>query len=228
MDGMYIAVFINYVRYVHNWLLDCIAPPLCAYCTQLLAKRSVLCDCCKSQVVPLVSVSLFINASYTMSVMCIGEYKDPLKKLILAKGHADYIASHELGQLLYDMTTIKDMQFDFIVPVPLHWSRSLYRGYNQAHEMAIVLSERLQIPCVPLLKRTRATAFQSSVVHTERKHNVKHAFAFTTTDIQQYTNKRILIVDDLMTTGSTLKSIAHCLIGFNPMSLHAIVVSRVK
>lgn len=178
-------------------------------------------------IVPLVSATIFVNKKYKLSVMCVGEYKDPLKKLILAKGHRDYIASHELGQLMYDLTSLRDMQFDIIVPIPLHWSRYARRGYNQAQEMAIALSERLNIPCVDLLKRTRATALQSSLSHTERVQNVQSAFTFAF-DPLMYKGKRILLVDDLMTTGATLKTAAQMLVEIAPVSLHAMVACRVR
>ena len=164
-----------------------------------------------------------------MPVICIGEYKDPLKKLILAKGWSEYVASHELGQLMYECTPIKHMAFDLIVPIPLHWTRYAWRGYNQAHEMAQILSEQLDIPCVELIKRVRATPLQSSVAHTQREGNVKNVFALNKTNLAQYKNKRILLVDDLMTTGATLQSAGKIICRqLKPASLHAVVAARVR
>lgn len=226
MDGMYITL-LSSISTLKNWLLWILAPPICASCKSMLLDRTVLCTRCKNMIVPLVSATIFVNKKYQLSVICVGEYKDPLKKLILAKGHRDYVASHELGQLMYDLTSLRDMQFDIIVPIPLHWSRYARRGYNQAHEMSIALSERLNIPCIDLLKRTRATALQSSVSHTERINNVQCAFAFVS-DPLPYAGKRILLVDDLMTTGATLKTAAQLLVKIAPASLYAVVACRVR
>jgi len=226
MDGMYTTLCSGFST-LKTWLLWILAPPICAACKCMLAERTVLCTRCKHMITPLVSATIFVNATDTLSVSCIGEYKDPLKKLILAKGHRDYVASHELGQLMYDLTSLRDMQFDIVVPIPLHWSRYARRGYNQAHEMAIAVAERLNIPCVDLLKRTRATALQSSVNHTERVSNVQRAFAFAG-DPSLYVGKRILLVDDLMTTGATLKTAAQLLVKLAPASVHAVVACRVR
>ena len=169
-----------------------------------------------------------VTKKYHMSVITVGEYKDPLKKLILSKGWSDYAASHELGQLVYELTPIENLQFDLIVPIPLHWTRYAWRGYNQAEEMAKILSEKLNIPYANLLKRVRATPLQSSVVHTEREGNVKKVFILNVRDIQKFKHKRILLIDDLMTTGATLQSAARTLSGLRPLAFIAVVAGRVK
>ncbi len=226
---MYISRLIDALILLKKYSLYAIAPPVCAYCKTFLSEYVVLCSTCKSEIAPLVSVIIPVTKKYHMSVMCVGEYKDPLKKLILSKGWSDYVASHELGQLMYELTPIENWQCDLIVPIPLHWRRYAWRGYNQAEEMAKALSTTLDIPYANLLKRVRATPLQSSVEHTEREGNVKNVFALNRVDIKKFKHKRILIIDDLMTTGATLQSAAKIISRhLRPLALHAVVSARVK
>lgn len=206
-----------------------IAPPVCAYCKVFLSDRTVLCKSCVQMIRPLVSVTISITKKNSMPVFCVGEYTNPLKKMILAKGWSDYIASNELGQLIVAMTPIAHMDFDFVVPIPLHWTRYTWRGYNQASEMAKTIANQLHIPCIELIKRVRATPLQSSVAPTERETNVKNVFDIALSDIQQFKHKRILLVDDLMTTGSTLHSAARVIhYHLKPSFLCSIVAARVR
>ncbi len=225
---MYISRLIDVFFSLKKYLLYLIAPPVCAYCKTFLSERTVLCALCRSKITPLVSVIIPITKKYHMPVICVGEYKDPLKKLILSKGWSDYVASHELGQLMYELTPIQYVHFDLIIPIPLHWTRYAWRGYNQAEEMAKTLSEKLNIPYVNLLKRVRATPLQSSVAHTERESNVKKVFVFNTTDFHRFKKKRILLIDDLMTTGATLQSAARTISDLHPLTVLAVVACRVK
>jgi len=225
---MLLSQLVSIAILLNRYLLCLIAPPICVYCKTFLSKRTVLCTLCKSKITPLVSVIIPIIKKYHMPVITVGEYKDPLKKLILSKGWSDYVASHELGQLVYELTPIQCMQFDFIVPIPLHWTRYAWRGYNQAEEMARTLSEKLDIPYVNLLKRVRATPLQSSIVHTKRKDNVKKVFVLDAVNRSKFKNKRILLVDDLMTTGATLQSAARAVSVLQPRTLSAVVSARVK
>jgi len=226
---MYPTFFVDSFLYCKNWLLWCIAPPVCAYCKTFLVERTVLCAPCKQNITPLISAVIPVTKKHHMVVVTVGEYKDPLKKLILSKGWSDYVASHELGQLMYEYTPIKNMVFDYIVPIPLHWTRYTWRGYNQAHEMALALSRRLGIPCVELLKRERGTLPQSSVRYDKRAHNVKRAFVCAAQDNELFKGKSILLVDDLMTTGATLQSAAKTITQHLKIKdITAVVASRVK
>lgn len=219
---------IDAARTFKNYLLILIAPPMCAYCKEFLQERTVLCVPCKKKIIPLVSVVIPVTKKYHMPVFTVGEYADPLKKLVLSKGWSDYIASCELGHLMYERTPIGQMAFDIIIPIPLHWTRYAWRGYNQAYEIAAVLSERLNIPCHDVLRRVRATPLQSSVAHTERKGNVKHVFQVRKKYKALLKDKRILLVDDLMTTGATLQSASKVVVRSHPESIYAVVASRVK
>lgn len=90
---------------------------------------------------------------------------------------------------------------DVIVPVPLHWRRRWSRGYNQSESLALGLSSKLGLPCRPKwLIRTRPTPTQRTLTATERKENVRGAFRAARSVVS---GARVLLVDDVMTTGAT-------------------------
>jgi len=98
-----------------------------------------------------------------------------------------------------------DREFDLIVPVPLHRARLRHRGYNQSAHFAKGLSEELQIGWDESISiRTQATTTQTRKSRAERWENVKNVFSIgTKTDVER---KRILLVDDVITTGATLEA----------------------
>ena len=172
-----------------------------------------------------------VTQKYAIKVFAVSAYKDPLRSLILRKSFSDIVASKHLSILMFERTNIKNMEFDYIIPVPLHWTRYAKRGYNQAEVMAKFLGKKLNIPVLNILKRKKRTSFQSRLTLVERKENVKNVFAVKKKYKDNYkellNDKRILFIDDLCTTGATLKNTARVLIDSKPQSLSAIVACRV-
>jgi ComF family protein len=102
----------------------------------------------------------------------------------------------------------RDERFDAVTAVPLHWRRQWQRGFNQSDLMARVLARRCGIPVISVLKRVRSTAAQAGLSNTGRRRNVAAAFAAGRQGGKLAAGKRILLIDDVMTTGSTASSCA--------------------
>lgn len=95
------------------------------------------------------------------------------------------------------------------IPVPLHWSRRAVRGYNQARELGIHLSKRCGIPFADgRLRRSRSTRSQTGLDATARRRNLRDAFYWRGADLE---GRNIILVDDVMTTGSTAVACAKVL-----------------
>jgi ComF family protein len=115
--------------------------------------------------------------------------------------------------------------FDLIVPVPLHPSRKRERGYNQSELLARSLARQIAIPFQRALLRVRATLPQVGLTDTERRENVRRAFRCA--HPQQISRKRILLIDDVMTTGATVASAAQTLLENGALRISVLTVARV-
>lgn len=217
----------SFVSSLQNTIRMFLMPHLCAYCKKFLSTSDIFCDACKRTIFPIVSQKIDVTPSFSMTVFAISDYKDPLKKLILAKGWSDSVASYQMGQLLWEFLPLQSLDYDVIVPIPLHWTRYAWRGFNQAHEMARVIQKKKNIPLKYVLKRVKKTAFQSTLVASLRGENLKDAFVLNNIKTQDYEGKHILLIDDLMTTGSTLRSAAKVLLSLKPRKISVAVVCRV-
>ncbi len=192
-----------------------------------LLSDSALCNDCFKCIEPVCSINIHLTRTVKISVHAIGAYKDPLKYFILAKGWRDRTASRQLGLLIWQTTPIKHNRFDCIVPIPLHWSREMLRGFNQANVMAMALSALSGKPIVYLIRRAKATEYQFRLSGIDRQTNVKNVFVQDIDLIKQYQDKDILMIDDLMTTGATLQEAGRELLRYNPRSITAVVGARV-
>lgn len=210
------------LKYV-QWLL---CPAFCVQCKIFLDDDVILCRHCYATIKPVVSTSLVITAKTSVRVFAISGYEDPIKSLILAKAHAQRLASRQLGRLMWQMLPLDHIEFDYIVPIPLHWTRYAYRGFNQAEEIARVIAKKSGKPLINLLYRNRRTVFQSSLPQQMRGENVLKVFSVKKHKKDDIVGKRILLVDDLMTTGATLRVAARSLIDLKPASIDIVVAAR--
>lgn len=157
-------------------------------------------------------------------------YDDASRGVILQLKHADRT---DLAPMLarWISRSARDLleDADAIAPVPLHRGRLLGRRYNQAAEIARPLSRLSGVPYLPdALVRVRATQTQGGKSGSGRRRNVAAAFAVPPGRGAQVTGKRILLIDDVMTTGATLEGCARALLAAGATCVDVAVVARVK
>lgn len=118
---------------------------------------------------------------------------------------------------------------DAVVPVPLHPTRLLARRFNQAAEMARPLARASRRDYLPdALIRARATESQSGRSARGRKLNVKSAFALTEAGSRRVRGRRILLIDDVLTTGATAEACARALLDGGARAVDLAVIARVR
>jgi ComF family protein len=143
----------------------------------------------------------------------VAHYEDPLRTAIHAfKYRGQRGLAQPLGKLLAAHASGLASRDAVIVPVPLHASRQRQRGYNQAALLAAVCASQLAIPVeMRGLRRTRATRPQVGLHAAARHENVAGAFTATPRGARALAGKRVLLMDDVTTSGATLEAAARAL-----------------
>jgi ComF family protein len=158
-----------------------------------------------------------------------GAYQEPLRSYIhMFKYRDKKRLGDPLGALLAQTYSTYRMQADCLIPVPLHPQREQERGYNQAQILAQVCATRLHLPVyTTLLHRVRLTHAQAHLSLQDRQHNVLDAFQCDQTYATRIlTNRRIIIVDDVCTTSSTLAACAAPLFLAGAREVWGLVLAR--
>ncbi|MFN3921255.1 MAG: ComF family protein [Caldimicrobium sp.] len=222
-------------------------PSFCFKCNKLLSEKEVLfcssclptlplaksyCDKCGT----LLSETLlehFSPESLTYCSFCEHEklyydkaylgfqYKEPLRELLhKVKFKEDFSLAYHLGKLLRKVCKVNLKYYDIITPVPLSLKRERERGYNQS--LLILWGYAgIQLPS-RVLVRVKHTRPQSELNEKERFENIKNAFSI----LEDLTGKRVLIVDDIMTTGATLREASKILKKAGAKEVHLLVFAR--
>lgn len=200
--------------------LDFIADPFCAVCGfpfEFEVEKSAQCASCLANRPPYESARAALK------------YGDTSRDIILGFKHAD--KTHAVKAFVpwlkrAGAEMIKEA--DIIAPVPLHFWRLVSRRYNQAALMANALAQETGKPVIPdLMRRTRATPSQGHLNAKQRFRNVRRAFALGSGHKETIKGKTILLVDDVYTTGATVRECAKILMKSGAAKVHVLTLARV-
>lgn len=213
---------------LNNWLKNVQFRRRCVLCSCLHYERVDICPVCFTDLAWLegaqcLSCALpvshntdlcgrcLVNPPFYDKTRAVFEYTGGVEWLIQQlKFHGKLIPGHILGQLIADQLTerLKSSSIELMIPVPLHTKRIRERGFNQTVELFRNLSRNLAIPMdVKSGERRVFTDKQSGLSAHQRQKNIKGAFHFR----RVISAKRVVIVDDVMTTGSTVNELARLL-----------------
>jgi competence protein ComFC len=225
------SVYLNYrmiKSIMLNNILRLIYPSLCQSCALIIDQGQTFCFSCQSKIKPVVPVFLALTKKYTLTIHAACAYEDPVKPLLFKKFSHDTLACKQLANLMVELVPFDTIKADFLIPVPLHWSRFAWRGYNQADLIAKQLSRRLNIPTLNMVKRKHRTIFQSKLSQSQRQKNVENVFSIKSNFSlnNPIKDKNIVIIDDLFTTGATVKNVAQTLSYLQPASICIAVACR--
>jgi len=180
---------------------------------------------CRSCALPLPEGELCLNCARdpipVAWTSAWGHYRGSLERLL----HAFKFQRHDffdapLAELLHE--SLRDSDFDVIVPVPMHRSKLRRRGYNQAELLARALARRVRVQCEPLLATRVARKTQSLLGRGERRANVHDAFLAS----RRVAGRSVLIVDDVCTTGQTIRACADALLAAKAARVCAVAVAK--
>lgn len=231
-------------------LIDFILPLRCVSCGKIIHNKDCLCSECFENI-------SFINKPYcqhcgsplvghkddVLGLTCVKclkkkepfrlcrsaiEYDDYSKRIILDFKFADHVENIPLLVRWLDSAgkDILDAGIDLIIPVPIHFLRLIKRKYNQSALLAVELSKLWSVPAAyRVLKKRRYTVPQSLCDNVKRKTNVKNTFKVT--DEQKVKGKRIVLIDDVYTTGTTARECTKILLKAGAKSVDILTVARV-
>lgn len=204
-------------------------PATCLGCNLLLrhAGPLALCSACRIEVLEL---SPEPDAA---GIAAPFAYGGPLARAVQSLKFGGALAlAGPLGRLLAVQPRV-DVGWDLLVPVPLHWRRRFARGFDQAEELARALARaRGELgrssprPCLRMLRRVRATRPQTDLDARERADNVAEAFAVRAREHSSFVGRRVLLVDDVTTTGATLQACRLALLHAGAREVGALALLR--
>lgn len=239
---------VSNLAYIARGLADFLFPPRCLACENIPTSGAPFCADCASRIVmigdalcPVCGIPYraagadrhlcgeCITAPPPFSIArAFGIYESALMDAIHRFKYKGQIASGDaLGDIMASRTydSLNIAGFDVIMPVPLHRAKLRQRGFNQALILARRVARKYRIPVDFLsLRRTKPTPAQVDLSGDERRKNVKGAFAVNKK--QSVKEKRILLIDDVYTTGSTVKECARALMRAGASEVAVLTLAR--
>ncbi|HET6247072.1 MAG TPA: ComF family protein [Tepidisphaeraceae bacterium] len=238
-----------WVKSLGGWLndvADFCYPGICPACRAVCESGHELCPDCDEQIAALAQNPACFMCGLSLSyanapcpncagrgvahyerIIRLGKFDDPIRPLIhQLKFHRVSNVGEFLAERLLAQDHVQSLliEADCLLPVPLHGLRHFSRGYNQAEVIARRISRATDVPVVQAAARVRDTHPQSHLhSRAERMANLRDAFELR--DEKQIKGRHVIVVDDVMTTGATLRTLARALRPAKPASLSALVVA---
>jgi ComF family protein len=230
------------VAAIWRFALDAVLPPRCISCGEIVGEAGVLCGACWQRITFIAPPFCqrcglpFPHEAEGLCAACIAapphydraravfRYDAESRSLVIAFKHADKThTAPAYGAWMRRAGAALLEEADLLVPVPLHWMRLFRRRYNQAALLAYAIDRRKVAP--DLLIRRRPTPSQGHLGRLARARNVAGAFALRRGASVE--GKRIVLIDDVMTTGATVGECARVLRRAGAARIDVLTLARV-
>jgi ComF family protein len=234
------------LRTVLGWMADLAYPTACVHCNAFCDGSGPLCETCDLKLHQLSRAPACEQCALPLAQAgdpcprCLGKglypyervgrlcvYADPVRSVVKQfKYHRRWPLGEWLAERLLEKQGTRSLlkEIDLIVPVPLHRRRQFARGYNQARVIAGRIRKENGLKIASPVKRVRNTEQQALITNQKDRHtNVRDAFALV--DALAVKGKKILVVDDVLTTGATLQAVGRTLLTAEPAALYGLVLA---
>ncbi|WP_455631378.1 ComF family protein [Megamonas sp.] len=213
---------------IYEAVIQFLFPPRCPSCRAYVEKEGQWCKSCLSEI--LRNKNLAYNADvrrYISPIVAIGKYDKGLKDLIHELKYQNDFAALPYIHTVLDRLDGEWQQFfadfDYVIPVPLHAEKLKRRGFNQVDRIFSPWANEHKLHYADVLIRTKKTKSQYSLNPSERSINLHAAFALK--ENISVTGAKCLLLDDIFTTGSTLKNCARVLKEHGAHSVSGLVLA---
>ena len=200
-----------------NWLLDLLFPrrASCMGCGSMVGcDRDDLCEECREQLAKsFIGVRMPERGSGLAGVAYAYPYRGPAGSMVRRlKYGAVWLLAEQMGREIARAAELMRLEAGCVVTaVPMHPKRLRTRGRNHSALLAQSAAEKLDLPYMEILKRTRNAPQQARLSDTQRRENLKGGFAVCEEAAEEIRGKTILLIDDVWTTGATAGSCAEAL-----------------
>jgi len=241
--------FVASVRALAGLTLDAALPPLCPACRDLVADHGALCAACWGKLnfiarpycerlgIPftydpgpgILSMEAIADPPAYGRARAAVQYDEIARTLVHAFKYGDRIdLAASMGRWIANAGQEVLADADALVPVPLHWRRQWARRFNQSASLAREISAASGVPVIDdALKRVRATRQQVGLTQAERETNVQGAFGLTPEGKAIVRGKRLILVDDVLTSGATVDTCTRVLLRSGALNVDVLVFARV-
>jgi ComF family protein len=210
-------------HHLYTAALDLVFPPVCVGCNRVGVLLCTECISGFSASIPETGDNPLVSP--LLGLTALGTFSGALQKAVHALKYEGITTLAEpLGQLIAHQIKQKQWPRSVIVPVPLHENRRAARGYNQSALLGQVIASQLGWDYRDLLIRARETQSQVGLDHRGRQENVRKAFAAC--DVTGLAASHVILVDDVYTTGATIRECAMTLMDAGVKSIRAVVVGQ--
>ena len=236
----------NYARLVRPlaWTINLVLPPECTWCLEPVADGKALCDGCHTRLSTVYScchkcampVPAVVDRSSCMRcrdqgwrfdrVVALGPYRGRLREAILLMKKPTFEAlARAAGTVLAERLRGEQCQIDVVVPVPNHWTRRLAHRTSTAETLSGSIAENWRVPLyLNAVRRIRRTEKQGMLAWSLRTSNVQRAFQVVRP--ARLVGRKVLLVDDVFTSGATAAELARCLLKAGAASVTVAVAAR--
>lgn len=247
--GSVMGAVISGLRRLGSSMADAVVPPVCLSCQAPLLLHNALCPECWCQVDfirhplcdrlglplpfdiggPMISAAASAKPPAYSRARAVASYDGVMRGLIHGfKYHDRHDVRCLFGRWLQQAGGELLQSADIIVPVPLNRMRLLSRRFNQAAIVGGEVARLSGVRHVPTaLCRVRATATQVGLTHEQRRQNVRGAFAVRAGERAKISGRRVLLIDDVITTGATAEACAKALIDAGAQAVDVLALALV-
>lgn len=219
----------KYIKIIFASLLDLIYPEeeRCLHCEKELYNGEYLCKKCFNSIIFCDTPTNIMKENLSVTCYSAAYYSKVIKDLIIKfKYKHDFSCGNELGRYIVDLIKEAEVKFDLITFVPISEKNYKKRGFNQAEYLANCVGKAFGIEVKECVFRVREVSEQKTLNVEKRWENLKGCFSVK--DKKEIENKKILLIDDVLTTGATVFYCASSMMENNANEVIVLTVAKSK